>query len=209
MSQDERIWRTACALNVRAGLQKPLPPLFFITDPRRTPDPAAVAARLPAGAGVIFRGFGTAEAPATAQALAEICRARSLRLLIGQDADLAQACGADGVHLPERALDQAPALRRAHPRWLVTGAAHSAEALARAAEAGLDAALLSPVLPSASPSAGRPLGVEGFTGLVRAAALPVYALGGITADTAPALLDSGAAGLAAVEGVLEAYGAER
>lgn len=206
MSQDDRLWRAACALNVRAGLQKPLPPLFFITDPRRTPDPATVAARLPAGAGVIFRGFGAADAEATAQTLAAACRARGVLLLIGQDAALAQACGADGVHLPERALDQGPELRRLHPAWRLTGAAHGADALARAAAAELDAALLSPALPSASPSAGTPLGVERFAALVRSAGLPVYALGGVTAETAPALLDSGAAGIAAIEGVLEAYG---
>lgn len=155
---------------------------------------------------MIFRGFGASDARATAEALAAVCRARGVLLLVGQDAELAQACGADGVHLPERALEQGPALRAAHPGWRLTGAAHGPEALARAAEARLDAALLSPVFPSASPSAGTALGVDGFTALVRAAALPVYALGGVTPETAPALLSSGAAGVAAVEGVVEAYG---
>jgi len=93
MSNSERLWRTACALNGRARLQKPLPPLFFVTDPERTPDPAAIAERLPVGAGVIFRGFGAADAEAKARALAEVARRRGLVLLIGQDAELARACG--------------------------------------------------------------------------------------------------------------------
>ena len=65
--------------------------------------------------------------------------------------------------------------------------------------------LLSPVFESASPSAGPPLGPGRFAELVRAARLPVYALGGVTAETAPRLMDTGASGIAAVEGVLEAY----
>jgi thiamine-phosphate pyrophosphorylase len=62
------------------------------------------------------------------------------------------------------------------------------------------------VFASASPSAGAPLGPAAFAELVEGARLPVYALGGVTAETAPALLESGAAGLAAVEGVMEVYG---
>ncbi len=42
------------------------------------------------------------------------------------------------------------------------------------------------------------MGAIRFAVLVRRAGLPVYALGGINAETAPRLLGSGAAGLAAV-----------
>jgi len=209
MDRDGRraeLWETACALNRGAGLLKPLPPLFFVTDPRRTPDPAATAVRLPRGAGVIFRGFGAADAPEVGKALRAACDRAGLLLLVGQDAALALACGADGVHLPERALAEAPALRRLRPDWRLTGAAHGAQALARAAGYGLDAALLSPVFESASPSAGAALGAAGFAALVAGAAVPVYALGGVTAERAPQLLGSGAAGLAAVDGIVELFG---
>jgi thiamine-phosphate pyrophosphorylase len=209
MSYGEALWRTALDLNARAGPVNPLAPLFFVTDPDRTPDPTAIAARLPAGAGIIYRAFGAADRLETARALAAIARVRGLILLVGADADLARACGADGVHLPESDLARATALRRAHPGWRLTGAAHGAEALAAAARAGLDAALVSPVFPSASPSAKTVLGVAGFAALARGAALPVYALGGVTASTARNLIDTGAAGLAAVEGIVEAYGADR
>ncbi|NEX94376.1 thiamine phosphate synthase, partial [Caulobacter sp. 17J65-9] len=94
----ESLWATARALSRAAGRGEAPPPLFFVTDPVRTPDPAAVAARLPAGAGVIYRAFGAADAGATAGALAGIARTRGLTLLIGADAALAEACGAHGVH---------------------------------------------------------------------------------------------------------------
>jgi thiamine monophosphate synthase len=43
-----------------------------------------------------------------------------------------------------------------------------------------------------------------FAALVRRAGLPVYALGGVTPQNAPRLLSSGAAGLAMVEGLVNA-----
>jgi thiamine-phosphate pyrophosphorylase len=175
-----------------------LPALLFFTDPQRTPAPWETATALAEGSGVVFRAFGAAEAVATGLRLAEVCRARGLVLLAGADARLARAIGAHGVHLPERLVAEGPGLRALHPDWILTAAAHDAAALRRAGEAGVDAAVLSPVFESASPSAGAPLGVERFTALVRASPVPVYALGGVNEKTAPELLGSGAAGIAAV-----------
>ena len=176
--------------------------MLILTDPRRTPDPLALARSLPRGSGLVYRSFGAADAHATAAALARIAGARGLVLLIGADMALAGACGAHGVHLPERALGQAHSLRAHWPGVLITGAAHGPAALARAADAGLDAALLSTVFPSRSPSAGPAMGAIRLARLVRSARLPVYALGGVDARTAPRLRGSGVAGVAAVGAAL-------
>lgn len=177
-----------------------MPALLFFTDPRRTPDPAAVAARLPRGAAIVYRHFGAADAEAQARRLEAIARARGLKLLIGQDAALAARIGADGVHLPERLARLAPALKRDHPGWIVTSAAHS---LAAAKASLADAVVLSVALPSQSPSAAsvRALGPIRLAARVRAAGRPAYALGGINNKTARRLLDAGLVGLAAVEGL--------
>ena len=178
---------------------KALPRLFFFTDPARIADPEAVLSRLPPGAGVVYRAFGAPDAVTRGRRLARIARRRRLLLLAGADAGLAAAIGADGVHLPERGACAAAGLRRARPRWIVTCAAHSAGAIARARRAGADAVFVSPVFASASPSAGRPLGPLRFAKLVRGARLPVYALGGVNAQSARRIARSGAAGLAAVD----------
>ena len=174
-----------------------VPALAFVIDPDRTPDPLAVAESLPRDSAVVFRGFGRLEA--VAHALAQVARRRRLVLLVGADPRLAAGVGAQGVHLPERLLHLAPRLRRAHPGWRLTGAVHSAAALKRAERFGLDAVLLSPVFPSRSPSAGRPLGPLRFARLVRDARLPVLALGGVDGPRSRRLRRSGAAGVAAVE----------
>lgn len=197
----QRLVSLAASLRPRRGGEKPLPRLLFVTDPERTPDPDAVAARLPAGCGVIYRAFGAPDALARARGLAAIAADRGLLLLIGADVALAEACGAGGVHLPERAVAAAAALRAAHPDWILTAAAHGPEAAVLAAQAGCDAVLASTVFPSASPSAGPPMGVRAFEALVAAAPLPVYALGGVNARTAARLAGSGAQGFAVVEGL--------
>jgi thiamine-phosphate pyrophosphorylase len=205
VAEEGSLFGFAQALNRAARLARPLPPLIFLTDPGRTPEPEPIAERLPAGAGVIYRSFGAADATATAARLAAIAGERGLVFLVGLDAVLAEASGAAGVHLPERALGQARGIRRLRPDWLITGAAHGQAGLDAAAEAGIDAALLSPVFPSRSPSPGIPMGPQRFAELVQSARLPVYALGGIVAATALQLTQSGAAGLAAIDGVLEEF----
>lgn len=202
ISQTERLIGVARTLNRRASARKPLPGLLFFTDPTRTPDPAKVMARLPRGSGVVFRTFGAPDGLDQARRLRALAEQRGLIFLIGADAGLAAAVRADGVHLPERGLGRALAIRRRHPAWLITGAAHSPRALAEARRLGLDAAVLSPVFASRSPSAGAPLGRTRFEAWTRAAGLPVYALGGISGRTAPGLRTSRAVGLAAVEGLM-------
>lgn len=199
----QALWGIARTLGPR-GRRGKLPPLFFVTDPARIADPVAVAARLPRGAGVIYRAFGRPDAEAVGLALARLARIRGLLLLVGADAALARRIGAHGVHLPERDLRRAGGLKRAG--LIVTGAAHSARGLAAARRAGVDAALLSAVFPSRSASARPALGPVRFAALVRSAGVPVYGLGGVSARTARRLKGTGAAGLAAVDGVYEGRG---
>lgn len=174
-----------------------LPPLLFVTDPERTPDPVGAAERLPCGAGVIYRAFGASAAESVGRALAAVARERGLTLLVGADAELADAIGADGVHLPERGLDQAQALRLNRPDWRITAAVHDREALAAAESAGVDAALVSPVFPTRSAAARALIGAETFELWAAETALPLYALGGVTAATA--VLVPSARGFAAVD----------
>ncbi len=197
------MWRWARTLGPARVRGKALPRLFFFTDPARTPDPLAVIARLPRGAGVVFRAFGDPQAVAKGRRLVRAAHRRGLLVLAGADAGLAAAIGADGVHLPERGAWRAPGVRRGRPTWIVTAAAHSEPAIAAARRAGAAAVFVSPVFPSASPSAGRPIGPLRFAALTRGAGLPVFALGGVGAETARRLTRSGAAGLAAIESLLD------
>lgn len=171
--------------------------MLAFTDPARTPDPAALARRLPRGSAIVYRHFGAPDAETVARRLLAIARRRGLKLLIGQDAALAWKIGAHGVHLPERLRHRASVLRRARPDWTVTSAAHS---LAAALASRAHAVVISTALASRSPSAGRALGPIRLAARVRAAGQAAYALGGINNKTARRLIDAGLIGFAAVEG---------
>lgn len=180
-------------LNREAGAPS-IPALYLLTDPERTPDPLAVAARLPRGTALVYRHFGAPDRARTAGLLAAICRTRGLFLLIAADPELAQRVGAAGIHWPERLL---PARREG--AGLVTAAAHSRGALARAARFGVDASVLGPVFATASASGNSPLGLFRASQLARTAGVPVIALGGVSATNAGRLAGRGFAGLAAID----------
>ncbi|MFK0297769.1 thiamine phosphate synthase [Brevundimonas sp. NPDC090276] len=209
LSEDARtLWQTATALARAATAvsppKHPLPPLLFFTDPARTPRPWETAARLPAGAGVVFRHFGAPDAFETGLWLRTATRDAGVRLLVGLDADLAERIEADGVHLPERALSAAYALSGRRPDWLLTGAAHSLETVKGARD--LDALVLSPVFPAGGASAVKTaLGIEGFKTMAALAPCPVYALGGISPANAETLIGSGACGIAGVDAMQAAF----
>jgi thiamine-phosphate pyrophosphorylase len=200
----EAVWRSARTLRPARVRGKALPRLFFFTDPVRTPHPEAVIRRLPRGAGVVYRAFGDPAAVQTGRRLVKAARRRGLLFLVGADAALAGWIGADGVHLPERAAARAPGIRRARPTWIVTAAAHSEAAIVTARRSGADAVFVSAVFPSASPSAGQPLGPLRFAALATRAGLPVFALGGVNQRTVRLLRGGGASGVAAVEAFLPA-----
>jgi thiamine-phosphate pyrophosphorylase len=198
--------RTAAKLGRAAATRNPsgrrIPSLFFLTDPERTPDPVEVMATLPPGSAVVYRAFGSATAEAQGRALRRLAWTQRLIFLVGADAGLAVRLAADGIHLPERLMRLGPRLRQAHPAWLITTAAHGHRAIAAAARLGLDAVLVSVVFASASVSAGAPLGSARFAILARNARLPVIALGGVDTGTVRRLESSGAAGLAAIGGLV-------
>lgn len=204
-----RLWATAQALAraataVRGGVPSQVPALLFFTDPGRTPRPWEIAARMPAGSGVVYRGFGAPDARDTAERLRAVTATRGMTLLIGMDADLAEAVGADGLHLPERALSAAFALSGRRPDWLLTGAVHSVQGALAARD--LDAVILSPIFPAGGLSSDKTaLGTERLAQV--AAVRPVIALGGITADNAGDLPRTGAAGVAAISGIVDAFSA--
>ena len=187
----------ARALNLAAGAGR-LPALVLMTDRHRLPNLEAALDRLPIGSAVLFRDYDAADRRARAGWLALQCRSRGLLLIVAGDAGLAIQVGAAGLHLPQHLLRRTGRWRRGRRGWILTAAAHDAAAVTAAARIGADAAILSPVFPTASHPGQPTLGSHRFAALVRHSAIPVYALGGITAMTGRRLKASGAAGLAGI-----------
>lgn len=210
LSRDADIlWHTALALARRTAPVSPharkLPPLLFFTDPERTPEPWLTVRNMPAGSGVVFRAFSRPDAVETGKRLRDACDSSGVRLLVGRDEVLAEAVGADGLHLPEVAMESAAEIRREHPDWIVTCALHGP--LDGRKAPGIDAFVVSPVFQAGGASASKPrLGVESFQRLISALPCPAYGLGGISADNADRLLETQACGIAGVDAIRKAFG---
>jgi thiamine-phosphate pyrophosphorylase len=172
-----------------------------MTDDERLADPLAAARMLPRGSLVVLRARDPARRAALAQAILSIAERRMIRVSIAGDPELAARCHADGVHFPEARIGEAAHWRVLHPRWLITCAAHSLTACARAGLAKADAVFLAPVFATQSHPGRNFLGPFRARAIAEASPVPAYALGGINAQNARRLADGRFIGLAAVEGL--------
>ena len=176
----------------RQTQRQTMPQLWLITDPRTEAGLARALARLPRGAGVIFRHYHLPppERAARFRALAQVAGQRGLWLAWAGTAAAARRMGADACYGPPTLLARGPALPR-----LVT--AHSLAEIGAAGRARADAVLLSPVFPTRSHPGAPVLGPLRFRLLAAQLPVQVLALGGMTARRGRAL----GHGWAAIDGL--------
>jgi thiamine-phosphate pyrophosphorylase len=186
--------------------------LYLITDRRQAAArgglPAVCEAALSAANDAGHRGavaiqlrekdLPARELYALALAMRELCARFDAQLLINDRIDVAIACGADGVHLPVDSFAIADARRLLGPGRLIGVSTHEAGEVRAAAQGGADFAVFGPVyvplskartgpargiaaLRAACHAAVRPTAPGAVTSTA-AAPMPVYALGGITAE---------------------------
>jgi thiamine-phosphate pyrophosphorylase len=157
-----------------------------MTDERLGDGLLDAVARLPEGAGIVFRHYSLADS--ARHALFDRVRAAhsGLLLLAGPQA-LAAAWGADGSHGQHAGATSA--------------SAHDLTQIRAAEAAGAALVFLSPVFPTRSHPGAPALGPQGFAALAAQTHLPVVALGGMNAARAATL--SGAYGWAGIDAWLE------
>ena len=197
---ERTITRIARDLNLRSQATH-LPPLVFVTDEKRSPDPKKNISQLPPGSGVLFRHYNYHKRNELALSLRSICDDLSLTLIIADDLQLAIDVKADGLHLPEYRL-KSPSKGvfkwRRNNNVFLTAATHSSRTTLKALRLNLDAVFLSPIFRSASHPEVRPLGLMRFMQICNTINIPIYALGGINDRSAKKLPGSGAVGIAAI-----------
>jgi thiamine-phosphate diphosphorylase len=121
------------------------------------------------------------------------------RILVNGRADVAFAAGAHGVHLPSTGL-QVCDVRKMFPlEFLIGISVHSLPEIRRACAQGVDYILMGHVFPTESKiGMGQPTGLKMLRKACSISTVPVLGLGGISLEKIDAVLNAGAAGIAAI-----------
>ena len=127
----------------------------------------------------------------------ELIGSSPVPVVISSRVDLAVACDAAGVHLPERDIATSEA-RKLIGKRLVGRSVHSLDGAADAESDGADYVIYGPVWPSASHPGIAPVGVDALAKVARSVRIPVLAIGGVTPERIAECHRAGAAGYAAI-----------
>jgi len=182
--------------------------LYAITDALLIPDDRlteAVEQAILGGARLIQyrdKSHDDARRLTQARALNELCQHHEVPLIINDDVELAAQVGAAGVHVGKDDSAFAIARARLGGNALIGVSCYDRLDLAlEAVRAGADYVAFGAFFPSPT----KPTEIRASVALLRKARatlnVPIVAIGGITPDNAPLLLDVGADALAVVSGV--------
>jgi len=137
-----------------------------------------------------------------ARALAPLCRAAGVALIINDRIDVALIAGADGVHIGQDDLPAAEVRALMGPRALIGVSAATVEEAAAAERAGADYLGVGSIYGTATkPDAGEPIGLGRLAEIRRAVRLPLVGIGGIAPGNAAAVIRAGAHGVAVITAV--------
>ena len=138
----------------------------------------------------------------TARALLERCRSHDVPLIINDDIELAAKINADGVHLGQTDATLKDARQHLGQQAIIGITCHASLALAKQAETnGANYIALGRFFASQTKPDAPPARLELLHQAKQQLTIPVCAIGGITLERAPALLDAGADLLAVIHDV--------
>ncbi|HEX8475737.1 MAG TPA: thiamine phosphate synthase [Pyrinomonadaceae bacterium] len=186
-----------------------LPKLYPITDVRLSGlSHAEQVARLcEGGAGLVQvreKHLSPREFYREALAAVGAARERGARLIVNDRVDIAQAVGADGVHLGQDDLPPEAARALLGERAIIGFSTHTVGQAREAARLPVDYIAIGPIFTTSSKE--NPDAVVGLDGLrrVRAeiGAIPLVAIGGITPENARVVLDAGADSVALISALV-------
>ena len=168
---------------------------------------AAATAALEGGVDVIQlrdKHASDADLIAAGRVLREVCDRHDALLIVNDRPDIALACGADGVHVGQDD-DPLESVRALVGDDLLVGiSTHTPDQIAAADASSADYLGVGPIYATPTKPQARPVGLD----LVRAArertTKPFFAIGGIDAERAAAVVKAGATRIAVVRAICDA-----
>jgi thiamine-phosphate pyrophosphorylase len=135
----------------------------------------------------------------------ELCIRYDARLLVNDRIDVALAVDADGVQVGAASIPIDAARKLLGPGKLIGASIHSLAEAQQAERNGADFILFGPVYFTASKAAyGTPQGLAALRRVVEQISAPVYAIGGINAESINAARATGIRGVALISAIINA-----
>jgi thiamine-phosphate diphosphorylase len=187
-----------------------LPRLYAIVDPdgSRHSALALASAYLAAGAPLLqlrLKGAPARSVYETSLALRALTHAAGALLIVNDRPDVAAAVDADGVHLGQTDVPIAVARRVVGARRWIGVSTHDVTEAARALADGADYLGVGPIFATTSKLGALPArGLDLVRTIRETTTRPLVAIGGISADTARAVLDAGASSVAMIAALSKA-----
>lgn len=139
-----------------------------------------------------------------ARKLRELTRGTDCILIINDRPDIALLCEADGVHLGQDDLAPEEIRELVGEEMIIGLSTHNSEQAQQAAQRGADYAAVGPVFATSTKGYDRGGGAEFVQQLCAQTDLPTVAIGGITPDSAPQIIEAGAHAVAACQALCSA-----
>ena len=140
-----------------------------------------------------------------AKELCVLCRRYGVPFIVNDNVDVAQACGADGVHVGQEDMKAGEVRRRVGEDMILGVSVHTVEEARRAVRDGADYLGLGAVFPTNTKTDADQMSNETLRNICGAVEIPVVAIGGLNRDNILRLSGSGVDGVALVSAI---FGAE-
>ncbi|WP_019500947.1 thiamine phosphate synthase [Pseudanabaena sp. PCC 6802] len=139
-----------------------------------------------------------------ATALCELCHRYNALFLVNDRLDIAQAVGADGVHLGQQDMPIAAARAILGKDYIIGQSTTNPDELKRALESGADYVGVGPVYATPTKPGKAAAGLEYVSYVADRVAIPWFAIGGIDLENLPEVIAAGARRVAVVRSLMQA-----
>lgn len=187
-----------------------MPRLYVILDAAMLTQPAGETAKKLIDAGVQLLQYRDKKAVARefwskSREIAEVARKAGCSFFVNDRPDIAYLAGANGVHVGQEDLDAEQARAVVGPERWVGVSTHNLKQFEEAAATSADYIAVGPIFPTSSKVNPDPVvGTELLSRVRSLTRKPIVAIGGITLERAPEVLQAGADSVAVISDILQA-----
>ena len=136
-----------------------------------------------------------------AKVIQQLCRKYEVPFVINDNVDIAEAIGADGVHVGQRDMEAGDVRRRLGPDKIIGVSARTVEQALLAQAHGADYLGVGAVFPTGSKADAKELEHSTLKEICDAVNIPVIAIGGISRDNVTELKGTGICGVAVISAI--------